>query len=60
MPYETLVIPAKAGIQPVDGAFPEACRVDSHFRGNDCDLEHLPHANDTSTTGWLGVRSQLH
>ena len=39
MPYETPVIPAKAGIQSVNSAFPKVCGVDSRFRGNDCDLE---------------------
>jgi hypothetical protein len=34
--FETPVIPAKAGIQSVDSAFPRVCRVDSRFRGNDC------------------------
>ena len=32
---ETPVIPAEAGIQPVGGAFPSSCAVDSRFRGND-------------------------
>ena len=36
---ETPVIPAKAGIQPVDSAFPRVGGVDSRFRGNDCDLQ---------------------
>ena len=39
IPYETPVIPAKAGIQSVDSAFPKDCGVDSRFRGNDCGLE---------------------
>jgi hypothetical protein len=38
-PYETPVIPAKAGIQSVNSALPKACGVDSRFRGNDCGLE---------------------
>ena len=38
MPFETPVIPAKAGIQSFDGAFPKLCRADSRFRGNDCGL----------------------
>ena len=29
------VIPAQAGIQSVDSAFPRVCRVDSRLRGND-------------------------
>jgi hypothetical protein len=29
------VIPAKAGIQSDDSAFPKVCGVDSRFRGND-------------------------
>jgi hypothetical protein len=36
MPFETPVIPAKAGIQSVDSAIPKVCQVDSRFRGNDC------------------------
>jgi hypothetical protein len=35
IPFGTPVIPAKAGIQSVDRAFPKVCRVDSRFRGND-------------------------
>jgi hypothetical protein len=27
----------------------EGCRVDSHFRGNDCGLEYLWRENDTIT-----------
>ena len=46
--FETLVIPAKAGIQSVVGAFPMACGVDSRFRGNDCAWEHPCRANDTT------------
>jgi hypothetical protein len=33
------VIPAKAGIQSVEGAFPKLCGRDSRFRGNDCGME---------------------
>ena len=33
--FETLVIPAKTGIQSVGGAFPMGCAVDSRLRGND-------------------------
>ena len=49
IPFETLVIPAKAGIQSVGGAFPMAGGVDSRFRGNDCTWERPCLANDTST-----------
>jgi hypothetical protein len=42
IPFETSVIPAKAGIQSEDSAFPQVCGVDSRFRGNDCA------ANDTA------------
>jgi hypothetical protein len=46
---KTWVIPAKAGIQSVDTAFPKVCGVDSRFRGNDCDLQRPFLAKDTST-----------
>jgi hypothetical protein len=36
IPFETLVIPAQAGIQSVGGAFPMAGGLDFRFRGNDC------------------------
>ena len=49
IPYETPVIPAKAGIQSFDGAFPKGCGVDSRFRGNDYDFERPCLANDTGT-----------
>ena len=49
MPYETPVIPAKAGIQSVNSAFPKVGGVDSRFRGNDCGLERPCLANDTTT-----------
>jgi hypothetical protein len=49
IPFETMVIPAKAGIQSVRGAFPMACRMDSRFRGNDRAWERPYLANDTST-----------
>jgi hypothetical protein len=49
IPYETPVIPAKAGIQSVDSAFPKDCGVDSRFRGNDCGLERPCLTNDTTT-----------
>jgi hypothetical protein len=48
---ETPVIPAKAGIQFVDNAFPKACGVGSRFRGNDYDLRRPCLANDTSAPG---------
>ena len=48
IPYETPVIPAKAGIQSVDSAFPKVYGVDSRFRGNDCGLERPCLANDTT------------
>ena len=49
IPFETVVIPAKAGIQSVGGTLPRAGGVDSRFRGNDCTWEHPYLANDTST-----------
>jgi hypothetical protein len=49
IPFETQVIPAKAGIQLVVGAFPMAWGVDSRFRGNDCTWEPPCLANDTTT-----------
>jgi hypothetical protein len=48
IPFETPVIPGKAGIQSVDSAFPKVCRVDSRFPGNDCGLQRPCLANDTS------------
>jgi hypothetical protein len=54
IPYETPVIPAKAGIQSVESAFPKVCGVDSRFRGNDCGLERPCLANDTTTAGSAG------
>ena len=49
IPFETLVIPAKAGIQSVGRAFPMACGVDSPFRGNDCTWDRPCLANDSGT-----------
>ena len=49
IPYEPPVIPAKAGIQSVDRAFPRVCGVDSRFRGNDDGLERPCLANDTTS-----------
>jgi hypothetical protein len=48
---EAVVIPAKAGIQSLDSAFPQVCRVDSRFRGNDWRFERDPIPNDTATEG---------
>jgi len=48
MPYETPVIPAKAGIQSVDRAFPKVYGMDSRFRGNDFGVGHPSLANDTT------------
>ena len=47
--FEAPVIPGKAGIQSVGGAFPMACGVDSRFRGNDCPWGRAFLANDTTT-----------
>ena len=61
LPFETLVIPAKAGIQSVGGAFPTACGVDSRFRGNDCTWERPCLANDTSTAqARVGVSKRVY
>jgi hypothetical protein len=60
IPFETLVIPAKAGIQSVDSAFPKVCRVDSRFRGNDCDLQRPCLANDTSTEAFFPTVKKIH
>jgi len=49
MAFETPVIPAKAGIQSVDSAFPKVWEVDSRFRGNDCGLERPCLADDTTS-----------
>jgi AbrB family looped-hinge helix DNA binding protein len=49
IPFDATVIPAKAGIQSVDGTFPKTCGVDSRLRGNDCSLEHPCGANDATT-----------
>ena len=53
--FKSLVIPAKAGTQSVGGAFPKAPRVDSRFRGNDCDSERPVLANDTSGASGAGL-----
>jgi len=49
MPFETPVIPAKAGMQFFDGASAKGCRVDSRFRGNDRGLQRPCLANGAST-----------
>jgi hypothetical protein len=49
IPFETPVIPAKAGIQSIHRAFPKVYGADSRFRGNDRDLQRLCLADDTST-----------
>ena len=56
IPFETPVIPANAGIQSVDSAFPKVCEVDSRFRGNDCGFERPCLANDTSTESRFSLR----
>jgi hypothetical protein len=53
IPFETPVIPAKAGIQPGQRAFPNVCGVDSRFRGNDCDLQCPCLTNEAGTPGSL-------
>jgi hypothetical protein len=45
---QAAVIPAKAGIQSVGGAFPMACGVDSRFRGNDGRFVRDDIPNDTT------------
>jgi hypothetical protein len=49
IPFVSPVIPAKAGIQSVDSAFLRVYKVDSRFRGNDCDFEPPCFANSTSS-----------
>ena len=48
------VIPAKAGIQSADSAFPKGCTVDSRFRGNDYGLRPPCLASDTARKAILG------
>jgi hypothetical protein len=43
------VIPAKAGVQSVDSAFPKVCRMDSRFRGNDRRFVRSGIPKDTAT-----------
>jgi hypothetical protein len=52
------VIPAKAGIQCVESAFPKVCRVDSRFRGNDRRIESIPKPNEASTRHPRGVKDR--
>jgi len=59
IPFAALVIPAKAGIQSVGGAFPMACAVDSRLRGNDGTAERLCLANDTTTPKRHCLKSSL-
>jgi hypothetical protein len=47
--FETMVIPAKAGIQSGGGVSPMACGVDSRLRGNDGTWDRLCLVNETST-----------
>ena len=54
IPFETLVIPASAGIQSVGGAFSMAGGVDSRLRGNDCTWERPCLEND-NTTQFLNI-----
>jgi hypothetical protein len=49
IPFNALVIPAKAGVQSADGAFPKVCGVDSRLRGNDRGLGRPCRANDATT-----------
>jgi hypothetical protein len=49
IPFETLVIPAKAGIQSVVGVFPMACEMDSRLGGNACPRQRAFRPNDTTT-----------
>jgi len=51
IPFEKPVIPAKAGIQFVDNAFPQVCGVDSRFRGNDGGFQPSCLANYTTPLG---------
>jgi hypothetical protein len=47
--FETLVLPAKAGIQPVDIALQKVCGADFCFRENDRRFESEPSPNHNST-----------
>jgi hypothetical protein len=61
-PFETPVIPAKAGIHSPEGVFPNLYGIDSRFRGNDCDLQRSYLANDTGILRGPSIRreSELH
>ena len=59
IPFETLVIPAKAGIEPVDSAFPKLWGVDSRFRGNEYPWERRRVANDTSTGDQQAIKRRF-
>jgi hypothetical protein len=48
-----VVIPAKAGIQFGDKAFPMAYRVDSRLRGNDRRFDRGRIPNDITTPFWV-------
>jgi hypothetical protein len=50
-PIAYAVIPAEAGIQSLDNAFPGVYSVDSRFRGNDGVGEHPFDANGATTRG---------
>jgi hypothetical protein len=60
MPFETLVIPAKAGIQSANSTFPKVCGIDSRFRGNDCESQRPSLASDTSTERWQNNVGRTH
>ncbi len=49
IPFETPVIPAKAGIYPPNLWKCAVVGLDSRFRGNDRRIEWIPIPNDTST-----------
>ena len=49
IPFETLVIPAKAGIYSASHWKCATDGLDSRFRGNDCTWERHCLANDTTT-----------
>src|SRR5271157_5188694 len=53
--FEGPVIPAKAGIQPVETTFPDLCKLDSRFRGNDCNLQCSCLANDARKGKWTST-----
>ena len=57
--FETPVIPAKAGIQSVNGTSPKLRRVDSRFRRNDCDFRRPGLADDTTTRRLMRLTEML-